>query len=84
MDDMSIKALAPWFGGKRNMAPMIVQELGPHNSYWEPFCGSMAVLLAKPQATRSEACHMAMQKFDDAIKLHRNKSVIEFAKRMKG
>jgi DNA adenine methylase len=47
--DMPIKALAPWFGGKRNLAPRIVAELGEHRVYWEPFCGSMAVLLAKPQ-----------------------------------
>lgn len=45
---MKIKALAPWFGGKRTMAPDIVAELGPHGVYWEPFCGSMAVLFAKP------------------------------------
>lgn len=48
---MKIKALAPWFGAKRTMAPRIVAELGPHRAYWEPFCGSMAVLLAKPAAT---------------------------------
>ena len=45
---MKITALAPWFGGKRNLAPTIVEELGEHRVYWEPFCGSMAVLLAKP------------------------------------
>ncbi len=28
----------------------IVAELGEHKAYWEPFCGSMAVLLAKPVA----------------------------------
>lgn len=49
---MSITALVPWFGSKRNLAPTIVHELGPHSAYWEPFCGSMAVLLAKP-----ESCH---------------------------
>jgi DNA adenine methylase len=43
-----ITSLAPWFGGKRTMAPAIVEEIGEHHSYWEPFCGSMAVLLAKP------------------------------------
>jgi DNA adenine methylase len=46
-----ITALAPWFGSKRTLAPIIVEELGPHRDYWEPFCGSMAVLLAKPRAT---------------------------------
>jgi len=45
---MKIKALAPWFGAKRNLAPRIVELLGRHSIYWEPFCGSMAVLLAKP------------------------------------
>ena len=45
---MKIKALAPWFGGKRNLAPLIVELLGPHQVYWEPFCGSMAVLMVKP------------------------------------
>lgn len=45
---MKIKALAPWFGGKRNLAPKIVEILGKHQVYWEPFCGSMAVLMAKP------------------------------------
>ena len=49
-DAPKIKALAPWFGSKRTLAPKIVQELGPHSSYWEPFCGSMAILLSKPRA----------------------------------
>lgn len=44
---MQIKALAPWMGGKRTMAPAIVEELGKHTQYFEPFCGSMAVLMAK-------------------------------------
>jgi DNA adenine methylase len=47
---MKIKAIAPWFGSKRTLAPRIAAELGEHGSYWEPFCGSMAVLLAKPPA----------------------------------
>jgi DNA adenine methylase len=45
---MRITALAPWFGAKRNLAPRIVEVLGKHRVYWEPFCGSMAVLLVKP------------------------------------
>lgn len=46
--EMKIRSLLPWFGAKRNLAPTIVEELGPHSAYWEPFCGSMAVLMAKP------------------------------------
>ncbi len=42
-----IAAIAPWFGGKRTLAPEIVVQLGKHTQYFEPFCGSMAVLLAK-------------------------------------
>lgn len=49
VDNMKIKALAPWFGAKRNLAPRIVELLGKHRVYWEPFCGSMAVLLVKPR-----------------------------------
>lgn len=45
-----INAIAPWFGGKRTLAPLIVSELGTHRAYWEPFCGSLAVLLAKPES----------------------------------
>jgi DNA adenine methylase len=48
MMEMKITALAPWFGAKRNLAPLIVKVLGKHRVYWEPFCGGMSVLLVKP------------------------------------
>lgn len=51
MSQRSINAIAPWFGGKRTLAPKVVSQLGKHTAYWEPFCGSMAVLIAKPQCT---------------------------------
>lgn len=47
-DKPTIKAIAPWFGGKRNLAPRIVAELGEHRSYWEPFCGGLSVVMVKP------------------------------------
>lgn len=50
MNKPKITAIAPWFGGKRTLASTIVEELGPHRAYFEPFCGSLAVLLAKPVA----------------------------------
>jgi DNA adenine methylase len=50
MSEAKIKAIAPWFGGKRTLAPAIVVELGQHAQYFEPFCGSLAVLLAKTQS----------------------------------
>jgi DNA adenine methylase len=49
-EDMPVKAIAPWFGGKRNLADWIVATAGPHNVWWELGCGSMAVTLAKPVA----------------------------------
>lgn len=49
-EGMAITAIAPWFGAKRFMADVIVAELGAHVSYFEPFCGSMAVLMRKPPA----------------------------------
>lgn len=42
-----IKGIAPWFGGKRTLAPRIVRELGEHIMYFEPFCGCAAVVFAK-------------------------------------
>lgn len=48
---MRLSALAPWYGAKRTMASTIIEELGKHIAYWEPFCGSMAVLLAKPSSS---------------------------------
>lgn len=45
--EMKITALAPWFGSKRTLAPVIIQELGKHRAYWEPFCGGMSVLMSK-------------------------------------
>jgi DNA adenine methylase len=51
MPDMKISALLPYYGCKRTLAPIIVAQLGPHRCYWEPFCGSCAVLFAKDRAT---------------------------------
>lgn len=48
---MKISAVVPWYGSKRTLAQRIVAELGPHRSYWDIFCGSMAVLLAKPECS---------------------------------
>ncbi len=50
MEAMKIGAIAGWFGGKRTMAPLIVHQLGAKfKQYFEPFCGSMAVLFAMEQ-----------------------------------
>ncbi|MBE3070881.1 MAG: DNA adenine methylase [Planctomycetes bacterium] len=43
-----ITALAPWFGSKRSLAGEIVRQLGSHDYFFDPMCGSMSVLFAKP------------------------------------
>lgn len=40
----------PYYGGKGNLAEWIAGHLPAHDHYVEPFCGSLAVLLAKPPA----------------------------------
>lgn len=42
------KAPFPWFGGKRQAAPVVWALLGDVAHYVEPFCGSLAVLLERP------------------------------------
>ena len=43
-----MKAPFPWFGGKKQAAPLVWALLGDPCHYVEPFCGSMAVLLERP------------------------------------
>lgn len=42
-----MKSPVPYFGSKQSIAPWIVSLLPDHGHYVEPFCGSLAVLLAK-------------------------------------
>ena len=48
---MTLAAPFPYFGGKRRAAPRIWQALGDPAGYVEPFAGSAAVLLARPDFT---------------------------------
>jgi len=45
---VSLRAPFPYFGGKRRAAPIVWDLLGDVGGYVEPFCGSAAVLLARP------------------------------------
>lgn len=45
-----VKPPFAYFGGKITIGPAIAELLPPHGHYVEPFCGSLAVLLAKPPA----------------------------------
>lgn len=44
-----------YFGGKIRIAKRIIELMPPHQHYVEPFCGSLAVLLAKPPVTHETA-----------------------------
>lgn len=46
------RAPFPYFGGKRNAAGIVWEALGKPRHYIEPFCGSMAILLARPKDGR--------------------------------
>jgi site-specific DNA-adenine methylase len=44
-----VKAPFPWFGGKRRVAAEVWAALGDVSNYVEPFAGSLAVLLERPE-----------------------------------
>ena len=54
-----LRAPFPWFGGKRRAASRVWAALGNVDHYVEPFCGSAAVLLARPHAGRCETINDA-------------------------
>lgn len=47
-DGGRLSAPFPYFGGKSHVAPIVWQAFGDPRHYIEPFCGSCAVLLARP------------------------------------
>lgn len=51
---MSLKAPFPWFGGKSRVAHEVWARFGDTRNYVEPFAGSLAVLLGRPQAGKVE------------------------------
>lgn len=69
---MTLKAPFPWFGGKSRVAHVVWDRFGDVANYVEPFAGSLAVLLARPTAPKTETvndldCFLA--NFWRAIKL---------------
>jgi hypothetical protein len=58
MDDI-LKAPFPYFGGKRKVAGEIWKRFGVVDNYVEPFFGSGAVLLARPDEPTTETVNDA-------------------------
>jgi DNA adenine methylase len=56
--DMTVSAIAQWYGAKRRMAWRIVQELGQHSAYFEGCAGGMSVILSKPPAAMENVCDL--------------------------
>ena len=77
---MTLKAPFPYFGGKSKVAPEVWQRFGEVKNYVEPFCGSAAVLLARPDEPRIETVNdancfianfwRALQHDPEAVALH--------------
>ena len=61
MNAVSTQLVAPfpWFGGKRTVAAEVWSRLGKVENYVEPFFGSGAVLLARPDAPKTETINDA-------------------------
>ena len=59
-----LKAPFPWFGGKSRVAHLVWDRFGNVPNYVEPFAGSLAVLLGRPHAPKTESvndldCYLA-------------------------
>ena len=54
-----MKAPFVWFGGKRRVADVVWAALGDVDNYVEPFAGSLAVLLERPNPPRTETVNDA-------------------------
>lgn len=64
---MKISCIAPWFGSKRELAPEICRQLGPHRAYFGLCFGSLAVELEKEESghetvvdLHGDVCNLAM------------------------
>jgi hypothetical protein len=78
---MTLKAPFPYFGGKRKVAGEIWKRFGVVDNYVEPFFGSGAVLIARPEPFSTETVNDAdglLSNFWRALKAQ-PKAVAEFA-----
>lgn len=54
-----MRAPFPWFGGKSRVADLVWDRFGNPPNYVEPFAGSLAVLLGRPHAPKTETVNDA-------------------------
>ena len=83
----TLKAPFPYFGGKSAVAAQVWARLGDVHNYVEPFCGSCAVLLARPAPPKIETVNdinshlanfwRALQHDPDAVARHADYPVSE-------
>jgi site-specific DNA-adenine methylase len=69
----TLTAPFPWFGGKSRVAPLVWDRFGNVPNYVEPFAGSLAVLLARPYAPKTETVNDIdhyLANFWRAVKAH--------------
>lgn len=55
----TLRAPFPWFGGKSRVASIVWERFGRVRNYVEPFAGSLAVLLGRPNANGVETVNDA-------------------------
>src|ERR1019366_3612543 len=82
-----LKAPMPYFGGKLRVAAEVWRRFGDVMNYIEPFCGSLAVMLARPDEpgieTANDADHFlvnfwrAVKADPDAVAYHADHIVSE-------
>lgn len=82
-----LRAPFPWFGGKSRAADLIWERFGNTPNYVEPFAGSLAVLLARPHAPKTETVNdldgllsnawRAIRADPDAVAYHADQPVVE-------
>lgn len=54
--DIKLNAVAPWFGGKRTLAPLIVQQLGEHSYFFDGCFGGLTIIFAKEPSEHECVC----------------------------
>lgn len=57
--ESDLRAPFPYFGGKRRVAALVWERFGNPPNYVEPFAGSLAVLLARPDEAKVETVNDA-------------------------